>query len=323
MIFITGTTGLVGSHLIKELVKQQKPIKALYRTEIPFTHNNIEWVKGDILDIEFLEEALQNADEVYHCAAKISYNPKDSKLLFKTNIEGTANIVNACLNTNIKKLVHVSSVAAIGRIKENEIVTEEMQWNVEKANSLYGESKYHGELEVWRGIAEGLNAVIINPSIILGAGNWNKTSIEIFKTVHKGFPYYSEGITGFVDVQDVVKSMIVLMNSNISAERFIISAANISYKELFDMIAYSFHKKAPYKKVTSSMAALIWRLEKIRSTFTGKKPFITKETARAALAKIYFDNSKLLKTLPEFKYTPLQQSIERICSELIALNNID
>ena len=322
IIFITGTTGLVGSHLIKELVKQNQKIKALYRTEIPLQHDNIEWIQGDIFDTVLLEETLNNVDQVYHCAAKVSFNPKDKKNLFKTNIEGTANIVNACLNSGVKKLLHVSSVSAMGRIRENVIITEEMQWSEETSNSIYGESKYLAEMEVWRGITEGLNAIIVNPTIILGAGNWNKGSSEIFKTVYKEFPYYSEGITGFVDVLDVVTAMIALMNSDISAERFIINADNISYKALFDMIAAAFNKKPPHKKVTPFMAASIWRLEAIRSLFTGKAPFITKETARTALAKVRFDNSKLLKALSSFNYIPLKISVERICNELKQINHL-
>jgi dihydroflavonol-4-reductase len=322
IIFITGATGLVGSHLIKELSKQDQTIKALYRTEIPFAHNNIQWIKGDILDTNLLDEILTDVDEVYHCAAIISYNPKDKKNLFKTNVEGTANIVNASLNNNVQKLLHVSSVAALGRIKENEMVTEDMQWNEETKNSVYGESKYLGELEVWRGVAEGLHAVIVNPSIILGAGDWSKGSSEIFKTIYKEFPYYSDGIAGFVDVHDVVNAIILLMNSNISAERFILNADNVAYKDLFQLIAAAFHKKAPYKKVTPFMASVIWRMEALRSLFTSKSPFITKETANAALAKVCFDNSKLLKALPSFQYTPLQQSIERICNELLKIHNI-
>ena len=321
-IFITGATGLLGAHLIKQLIEQDVHITALYRSEIPFTHTNIEWIRGDIFDVILLDEILSEVDEVYHCAGKVSFNSKDKKELFKTNIEGTANIVNTCLNKKKKKLLHVSSVSALGRLRENTIVTEEMRWSEETSNSVYGESKYLTEMEVWRGIAEGLNAVIVNPTIILGAGDWNTGSSEIFKTVYKEFPYYSEGVTGFVDVMDVVTAMIALMNSDISAERFIISAENISYKEMFYMIAEAFHKKPPHKEVSPFIAAVVWRLEKIRSLVTGKAPFISKETARTALAKVYFDNNKLLKALPTFSYTPLKNSVERICNELIQINEI-
>ena len=323
MIFITGATGLLGSHLIKELLKHNVNIQALYRTEIPFSDSKIEWIKGDIFDTVLLEEVLNDVDEVYHCAAKVSFNPKNKKELFKTNIEGTANVVNACINTDVKKLLHVSSVAAMGRLREGAIINESMQWSEEGNNSIYGESKYLAEMEVWRGISEGLNAVIINPSIILGAGDWNNGSSEIFKTVYKEFPYYSEGITGFVDVEDTVKLMITLMNSNVTSQRFIISAENISYKDLFFMIAEAFHKKKAHKKITASMANIVWRFEAIKSLLTNKAPFITKETAAAALAKVQFDNRKLFEALPSFNYTPLQITVERICIELKAIHHLN
>ncbi|HEX5151985.1 MAG TPA: NAD-dependent epimerase/dehydratase family protein [Parafilimonas sp.] len=316
MIFITGATGLLGSYLLKELAEQDRKIKALYRNEIPFNDKNIDWIKGDISDISLLEEILAGVDEVYHCAGKVSFNPKDKQELFKTNIEGTANVVNACLNAGVRKLVHVSSVSALGRIRENSFVNENMQWSEETSNSVYGKSKYLAEMEVWRAIAEGLNAVVVNPTIILGGNDWNKSSAEIFKTVYKEFPYYSEGVTGFVDVKDVVKAMIILMHSDISKERFIISAENTSYKQLFEMIAAAFHKEPPHKNITPFMAAAVWRFEAVKSLFTGKAPFITKETARTAMAKVYFDNSKLLNAIPTFTYTPLKESVERICDEL-------
>ena len=316
MIFITGATGLLGTHLINQLAAQGEQIKALYRADIPFSNSNIEWIKGNIYDIILLEEIMTDVDKVYHCAGKVSFNRKDKTELFKTNVEGTANIVNACLNTGVKKLLHVSSVSAIGRLRENTMVTEEMYWSEETSNSVYGESKYLAEMEVWRGITEGLNAVIINPTIILGEGDWNKGSSELFKTIYKEFPYYSDGVTGFVDVKDVVKTMIALLNSDINAARFIISAENLSYKALFDMIAEAFHKKPPHKKITPFMAAAVWRFEAVKSLLTGKAPFITKETARTALTKVYFDNSKLLKALPSFNYMPVKDSVERICNEL-------
>jgi nucleoside-diphosphate-sugar epimerase len=321
-VFVTGATGLVGSHLLKELVKQNKNVKALYRREIPAGYAHVEWIKGDILDVILLEEALQGVEQVYHCAGKVSFNPKHRREIFKTNAEGTANVVNACLNTDVQKLVHVSSVSALGRIRENATVNESMQWSEETNNSIYAESKYLAEMEVWRGSAEGLSAVIINPTIILGAGDWENGSSEIFKSVYNEFPYYSEGVTGFVDVQDVVMAMIALMESDITAERFIVSAENISYRELFNMIAEAFHKKTPQKQITPFMADAVWRLEALKTLFTRKSPFITKETARTALAKVYFDNTKLLQTLSSFSYTPLKESVERICGELNAIHQL-
>lgn len=319
---VTGATGLLGSHLIKQLIEKGKNIKALYRSEASRTSagiNNVlvEWVQGDILDIPSLEDAMINVDEVYHCAALVSFSPKRKKDLNKINVEGTANVVNACINAGVRKLVHVSSVAALGRIREDVPIDETMNWTEETSNSEYGRTKYLAEMEVWRGIAEGLDAVMVNPVIILGAGDWEKGSSEIFKSVYDEFPWYADGVTGFVDAQDVARAMIMLMESDLTAQRYILSAANKSYKEIFDLIAENFKKKKASKRVTPFIAALVWRWEALKSIITGKPPMVTKETAATALAHVYFDNSKLLKALPAFTYTPIEKSVERICGELM------
>lgn len=324
MILVTGASGLLGSHLIKELLKEGKQVRALYRNTPPpaSAKNNIEWVKSDILDVISLEDAMEGVQQVYHCAAVVSFNPKSKKTLSHTNIEGTANVVNACINAGVEKLLFVSSVAALGRIRVGEAITEKMNWSEETSNSEYGKSKFLAEMEVWRGIGEGLNAVIINPVIILGAGDWEKGSSGIFKSAYDEFPWYTEGVSGFVDVQDVVTAMTKLMDSDISSERFIISGYNITYKEVFSEIAKNFGKKMPYKKVTPFLAEVVWRLEKIKGNITGKDPLLTKETARTAQAKAYFDNAKLRTSLPDFEYTPFEKSIARICNELKKMYNL-
>ena len=211
-------------------------------------------------------------------------------------------------------MLHVSSVAALGRIGNNVTINETMNWTEEMSNSNYSKSKYLSELEVWRGIGEGLNAVIVNPTIILGAGNWQSGSSQIFKSIYNEFPWYSEGTNGFVDVRDVAKAMIQLMESNISAQRFILNAENKTYKDLFALIANAFGKKNPYKKVTPLLAKTVWRLEAIKSLFTGKKPLVTKETSETALRITRFDNSKLLKYLPDFKYNTIEKTISDTCA---------
>lgn len=321
MILVTGATGLVGSHLIKALVAQGKSVRALYRSEIPSIPeaSAIDWFKADILDIVALEEAMFGVQQVYHCAAIVSFTAKNKKALHHTNIEGTANIVNACLNAGVKKLLFVSSVAALGRIREDQAINETMNWSEETSNSEYGKSKYLAEIEVWRGMGEGLNVVVVNPVIILGASDWSKGSTAIFKSAYDEFPWYTEGSSGFVDVLDVVDAMILLMDSNISDQRFILSGANLPYRDIFTMIANAFEKKPPHKKVTALLAEIVWRLEGIKGSITGKSPLLTKETSRTARAAVAFDNSKLLKALPEFHYRPMQDSIERICSELIKI----
>jgi len=317
MILVTGATGLVGSHLVKVLLQQGKKVRALYHSSLPpESASGAEWMKCDILDIIALEEVMKDVTHVYHCAAIVSFNPKRKQLLYQTNIEGTANIVNASLDAGIQKLVFTSSVAALGKIKTGETITEAIQWNSDNEDSEYGKTKYLAEMEVWRGIAEGLNAAIVNPGIILGSGDWHKGSVELFRTGYKEFPWYSEGVNGFVDVADVVKAMWMLMESDVQAQRFILSAENLSYKSLFTAIADGFNKKPPYKKVTPVIAAIVWRLEKVKSVFTSKDPMITKETTHSALNKVHYDNSKLFKFLPGFSYTPFNETIQRICTEL-------
>jgi nucleoside-diphosphate-sugar epimerase len=322
MIIVTGASGLLGSHLIKELAQQGKPIKALYKSNIPFEMNNVEWIRADILDVVALQEIFVNTKQVYHCAASVSFNPQKRKELHETNIIGTTNVVNASIESNIEKLVYVSSVAAFGRIRQGEAVTEAMNWSEATSNSEYGKTKYLAEKEVWRGIGEGLNAVIINPSIILGCGDWNKGSSEIFKSVYNEFPWYTEGVSGFVDVQDVVTAMITLMESNITNERFIVSGHNVSYQQIFNLIANGFNKKQPHKKVTPFLAALVWRIEALKGKLIGKDPLLTKETAATAQAKVYFDNSKLKNFLPAFTYTPIEETINRVCNELKVLHHL-
>lgn len=315
-ILVTGATGLVGSCLIEMLLKQEKNVKALYRSVIPsfpFT-DKVKWVKGDILEIDSLGDAMKDVHQVYHCAAIVSFNPKLKALLNKSNIEGTANVVNTCITAGVEKLLHVSSVSALGRIRENAIIDETMNWSEDTSNSEYGKTKFLAEMEVWRGIGEGLKAVMVNPTIILGPADWEKGSSAIFKNVYKEFPWFTDGVTGFVDVQDVAKAMIMLMESDISAQRFIISADNISYGDLFTMIANAFGKKPPYKKVTPLIAEIVWRLEALKAGFSGKQPLLTKETARTAQAKVYFDNKKLLQFLPTFQYSDMQQTVQRVCA---------
>jgi nucleoside-diphosphate-sugar epimerase len=277
----------------------------------------LEQFQCNILDVVGLEEAMQGIEQVYHCAAIVSFAPSRKRELFTINIDGTANVVNAALQAGIKKMVHVSSVAALGRIREGEPIDETMNWTEETSNSAYGQSKYLGELEVWRGIGEGLNAVIVNPVIILGCADWKSGSAQIFKSVYDEFPWYTEGVSGFVDAGDVAKAMIALMQSNVSNERFIISAENRSYRQVFNWIADGFGKKRPHKKVTPLIAKIVWRLEAIKSKFSGKNPLITKETATTALAEVTYNNEKLRKFLPNFQYTHIESAIHTTCKQML------
>ena len=314
-ILVTGGAGLVGNELIHQLLQDGFKVKAIYNnTPITISHPNLQTDQCDILDVVKLEEVMHGITHVYHCAAIVSFDPKEKYNLLKLNVEGTANVVNACIDEGVIKLVHVSSVAALGRIRKGETVTEKMNWTEETSNSIYGKSKYLGEMEVWRGIGEGLQAVMVNPSIIIGGDDWENGSSAIFKTVYNEFPWYTEGISGFVDVRDVARAMILLMNSEINAQRFILNGENLPYKEIFFSIARCLKKKLPHRRVSPFLAEIVWRMESLKTMFTGKKHLLTKETARTAQAKVYFDNSKILKALPEFSFTKINDAIEHTCA---------
>ena len=316
---VTGGAGLLGVSLIRELLKRNEPILAIYRTKIPEQltmqeQDQVTWVKGDLLDVVFLLEVIQECDKVYHCAGLVSFSPTKVKELFKINVTGTANVVNACLEAGIQKLVHVSSVASLGRKRDGQVVSENVKWDDNANPSVYGKTKYLGELEVWRGIAEGLDAVIVNPVIILGKGDWHTGSGATFKNAYNEFPWYTDGSSGFVDGEDVARAMVLLMDSSITAERYILSAENWTYRDLFTAMAKGFGKKAPSRRVTPWLAALVWRLEAIKGWVTGQDPLLTKETAETAQQSVRFDNAKILKALPGFSFKPLQQTIDESCS---------
>jgi nucleoside-diphosphate-sugar epimerase len=318
MIFVTGASGLVGTHLIQSLLAKGKDVSALYRHQVPVFEGSerVHWRQGDILDCFSLTDAMQGATQVYHCAAIVSFAPTHADAMLQANQEGTANIVNLCIELGIHKLVYVSSVAALGRIRKDAEVDESMYWTPETSNSMYGKSKYLAEMEVWRGMGEGLNIAIVNPVIILGSGDWTKGSSGVFKSAYDEFPWYTEGVSGFVDVLDVVDAMQILMDSPVSGERYVLSAENLTYRTLFTHIANAFHKRPPYKKVTPLLAALVWRVEALKGFMTRKAPLLTKETAATAQAIVHFNNTKFLKAFPSFTYRAIPQSIERIASEL-------
>ncbi|KAA5540349.1 NAD-dependent epimerase/dehydratase family protein [Adhaeribacter rhizoryzae] len=323
MIFITGGTGLIGSFLIRKLLADGASLKVLYRQHIPTEFKNesrIEWIKGDILDTTLMRDTIREVSQVYHCAGLVSYAPQDAALLKEINVTGTANIVDACLENPGVKLCHVSSVAAIGHVKGKQILTEETKWDLNAAHSAYANSKYFGELEVWRGVAEGLQAVIVNPSVVLGpASDWSRSSTQLFKYVFEERKFYTRGSANFVDVRDVIKAMTALMQADISGDRFILNAGLLSYEAFFNQVAGCLQKKAPSVKVPGVLTEIIWRAEAVRSFFTRKRPLITKETARIAKKKHMYSNEKI-KTKLGLEFVPLTQTINWCCQELNQLH---
>ncbi len=322
-IFVTGGTGFVGSYIIKELIQKGYSVRAIRRNnKLPFyisknILDKVEWIESDVFDVVILEEAMQGIDVVIHSAGVVSFVKKDRKKMYKVNVEGTANIVNIALEKNVKRFIHISSVAALGRKSNGTHVNEDKKWEENKVNTHYAKSKYKAELEVWRGISEGLEGVILNPATVLGYGDWNSSSCAIFKNVYEEFPWYSPGINGFVDVEDVAKATLLLMEGDISGQRFIINGATWSFKKLQDAIANAFGKKQPSKRTTPFLMGIAWRLEKWKSFFSGKRPLLTKESARVAQSQTYFENEKILKTLPGFSFTPLEESITKACDKYI------
>jgi nucleoside-diphosphate-sugar epimerase len=319
MVLVTGGTGFLGAYIIKELVEKGHPVRAIRRGDaVPFfipppISAKVEWIRGDILDIVGLEEAMDGVDAVIHAAAKVSFARRDRRDLFHTNIEGTANMVNMALLKGIRRFVHVSSVGALGRTANGEQVTEEKKWADNKLNTSYSISKFHAEMEVWRAIGEGLPAVIVNPGTLLGYGDWNSSSCALFKNVFYEFPWYTEGINGFVDVADTARATVCLLDSDVTGQRFILNGENWSFHRLFDNIAAGFAKKPPSREATPFLAGIAWRMEKIKSLLSGHPSLLTRESSRIAQSRTFFDNSRILQQLPGFAFTPLTETIRTAC----------
>jgi nucleoside-diphosphate-sugar epimerase len=327
-ILITGATGLVGSAAAKRFLSENHAVSVLHRPDSDRTlladvANQLHWIEGDILDIVSLEKSLEGINYVLHSAAIVSFVPRDVERMIKINVEGTANVVNACLKKGIRKLCHVSSVAALGRPDPRRSeqkgmiqINENQRWEESPSNSDYAKTKYLAELEVWRGIAEGLNAVMVNPGLILGEGDWRKSSTQLFKYVYDGKPFYTEGTVNYVDVEDVASAINSLLFSDIQGERFILSAGTASYHDLFGMIAAAFSRKPPHLKVGKKISGVIWRFEAVRSWLTGSRPLITKDTARSATHHFEYRNNKIKNSI-SFEFQPIEVTIKRVCESFL------
>jgi dihydroflavonol-4-reductase len=327
-ILITGITGLVGSFTARRFLDDGFNVMGLKRENSDLSllqdiENQIVWHEGDVLDILTLEKAIENANYVVHAAAIVSFAPKDLDRMFKTNVEGTINVVNLCLDKKIKKLCFVSSVAALGRKTPNEKeeihsikINEKATWEESPLNSNYAKTKYLAEMEVWRGQSEGLNSVIVNPSLILGEADWNKSSTQLLKYVFDEHKFYPEGNLNYVDVLDVADCIYQLTVSDISGERFILSAEQIMYKDFFEKVAPRFQKNAPSILLRKILTGIIWRLEAIRTFFTGNAPLITKETALSSSHAFEYQNDKI-KNILDFSFRNLDESLDRICKNLL------
>ncbi|OON70486.1 NAD-dependent epimerase/dehydratase family protein [Hymenobacter sp. CRA2] len=328
MIFVTGGSGLIGSYLIPALQARGLAVRALYREQVPRQvpgADKVEWVQGELRDSGVLRDALAGVTHVFHCAGLVSYAPQDAELLQQVNVEGTAAVVDACLSRPGVRLCYVSSVAALGGLPETATgpeLDETAKWDLGAAHGHYATSKYLGETEVWRGVAEGLSAVIVNPSVILGATDWTRSSTRLFRYAHDEHSFYTPGSVNFVDVRDVVEAMLrlTLDRSDVSGERYILSAGALPLIEFFRQAAAYFGKKAPTVEVPDWAAEAIWRLEHLRSLVTGSRPLITKDTARAGRRPVVYRAEKVQRAVG-LEFRPLAETIRWACAGLQQVSN--
>jgi dihydroflavonol-4-reductase len=327
-VLVTGITGLVGAEIGKTLLAKGFKVRALVRetsdlSALSEVLDQIEIVKGDILDVLSLEKALENIDTVIHTAAIVSFAPKDRADMYKVNIEGTANVVNLCLIQGVSKLIFISSIASLGRPTAHQTegnkaieISESQKWEDSDLNSHYAKTKYLAECEVWRGEAEGLKVVVLNLSIVLGAGDWTKSSTRLFKYVFDQKPFYTPGYINYVDVKDVAALAALSLGEEVYGQRFVVSAGNITYADFFKEIAIRFHKNPPSKLLGPRSIAILWRIEAFRSFVFGTNPLITKETAKTAQTQILYKNNKAEKYF-DFEFKPLNQTLDEVCGSLL------
>lgn len=320
IIFVTGATGLLGSFISRKLIEEGYRVRALRRTNsnlelVSDIKDQIEWVKGDILDTAALEQQLEGVSGIIHCAALVSYDSRDEARMLKINVEGTANVVNAGLKKKIDYFLHVSSVAAIGKSKEAALIDESQQDNAEAFSTAYARSKHLAELEVWRGISEGLSAAIINPSLVLGPGRWHQSSTKIFKYVWDENRFYINGTANYVDVRDVATVALRLLKHHITGERFIVSAGSISYQELLASIARAFDKQPPATLVKPGFIRVASVLDGIKARVTGRPPLITNELRQIAKNTHTYDSTKV-QQVTDITFNPLVNTVRWCCHEL-------
>ena len=317
MIAVTGANGLLGSVIVRMLLHHQEQFLAIKRKHSDISllqdvNDRITWFDADLLDVVSLNEALRNVTHVIHTAAVVSYNPAKARQVMEINVEGTRNIVNACLANNVKRIVHVSSVAALAAQKGQTTITEENKWVESNRQTVYAKSKYLSELEIFRGQEEGISSVIVNPSLILAGANWDNSSAQIFKYIWKQSPFYSDGSVNYVDVEDVALIVYKLLRMPIEAERFIVSAGKVRYKELFGLIAKEFGKKIPSIRISKNFLRIGAFFETLRAIITGSEPRLTRETARIAGVDYLFENRKIVEEL-NFKFQPIDKTLQRCC----------
>lgn len=319
-VLLTGANGLLGSYILRWLLNKGFEVRATYRggsdmSLVDDIHDKVEWFKGDMTDYAKMEMAMQGCNRVIHSAAVVSYDPGDKGKMIDINVGGTKNLVDIALEQGIDQFIHVSSVAAIGRPRLSTVLDENTPWEDSRYNSVYAESKFQSELETWRGIAEGLDAVILNPSFILGPGDWSRSSTQVFKYVWDEKKFFTEGKLNFVDVRDVVNAVEKAWSGEANGERYIICGGSIRFEELFQKMAKFWGKKAPTVRISKTMAEIAWRFESVRSFITGSKPFITKDSANSATRQYTYDTTKSQSKLG-MNYFSIDDTLKWTCQEL-------
>lgn len=329
MIFVTGGTGLVGSHVLLELVRAGKKVRALRRNHSNLEQvksifrqeadraeelfNEIEWAEGDILDVWSLDTLLRDVDIIYHCAGLVSFDNSLRDEVLRNNIDGTMNLVNAALKCDVRRFCHVSSIASLGKNREGTPVNENSAWMPASKNTAYAESKFYSELEVWRGMAEGLDAVIVNPSVIIGPGDWSKGSCKFFPRIYKGLRFYTTGITGFVDVRDVADAIMILTEDKnfekAKNQRFLLNAENLQYGVFLNMIAGALNRPGPTIKVSPLFVQAAGPLLVLFSFLTGSENDLTRETLMSSIEKQFYDGSGITGMFG-FTYRPVIEAVK-------------
>jgi nucleoside-diphosphate-sugar epimerase len=313
MVAITGSTGLLGSELVKKFIGDSIECVGLKRPSTGLHNSLIEYREGDILDVPSLMNAFKGASAVIHTAAVVSFNPKRNKEIYAVNVEGTKNVVDACLALKIPHLIHVSSVAALGREKNLVEIDENAKWVDGPLNTDYAKSKYEAELEVYRGQEEGLNIAIVNPSVILAQSDWRKGSSTLFKYVFDENKFYSAGTFNYVDVRDVVEMISKIYLNKITGKRFIASAGSVKSKVLFEQIATRFGKKAPFILATPFITSVATQIEALRSAFTKREPLVTKQTAKIASETFHYNSQKAINEL-DMNFKSLEETLDWCCA---------
>ncbi len=321
MILVTGATGFIGSHLMCHLAQKDIFPVAMFRhdsnkkrvwkqfesqfADAQKRFDKITWRKADFRDLPSLEAAFEGISLVYHCAGYISLAQRDAKKLLEINEIGTAYLVNLCLSHSVKKLVYVSSIAALGNDPSISVIDENTPWDNNIDKNPYAYSKYGGEMEVWRAMQEGLNAVIVNPGIVLG----KDSPIETLLLRHKkGLRWCTTGNNAFVNIQDIIILMDKLMDSKIEGERFILVAENWSGKVMVETLLKSGDIRPRVFFIPKDFLYFLWGLEHLIQLLGIRKRFLTRALISGQYEQKTIDGSKI-KSFVDFEYSPITKLI--------------